>query len=251
MQLSSIQKCFRIIDFMSKKSQPLSLAELSRGLGFPKSTTHHILDTLISEGYFYKESETRKYSLGYKFLEISRGILDNIDIRSIAHKYLRMLQEDCKETIHLTILRKVEVKVIFIDKISASDGLSLVTYIGLTSDPHCHAGGKALLSQFPPSEIMDIYKDRPFKSYTQNTITSISKLLEELEEIRKRGYAIDNEEYLTGVRCVAAPISIGGKAVAAVSITGSIFTMTLERINRELSSLVMATAKKISSQMRW
>lgn len=235
---------------MSRKSQALSLAELSRGLGFPKSTTHHILDTLISEGYLYKDPETKKYSLGYKFLEISRGILDNIDIRSIAQKYLRMLQEDCQETIHLTILRKAEVKVIFIDKISASDGLSLITYVGLTSDPHCHAGGKILLSQFSTNEIMDMYKDRPLKSFTENTIVSIGNLLEELEKVRKRGYAVDDEEYLKGVRCVAAPISAGDKTVAAVSITGSVFTMTLERIDRELSSSVMTTAKKISSQMK-
>ncbi|TET82031.1 MAG: IclR family transcriptional regulator, partial [Desulfobacteraceae bacterium] len=87
--------------------------------------------------------------------------------------------------------------------------------------------------------------------YGKNTITSIDDLFKELEKIRKQGYAIDNEEYYEGVRCVAAPIRAGGKIVAALSITGSIFTMTMERINNELKQLVMDKAHKISSEMQW
>jgi len=76
-------------------------------------------------------------------------------------------------------------------------------------------------------------------------------LFEELEKIRKQGYAIDDEEYYEGVRCVAAPIRAGRKIIAALSITGSIFTMTMERIDRELIGLVMKAAEEISSEMQW
>ena len=72
-----------------------------------------------------------------------------------------------------------------------------------------------------------------------------------MENIRKQGYAIDNEEYYEGVRCVAAPIRAGGKIMAAVSITGSIFTMTMERIKEKLIGLVKKTADEISDEMSW
>lgn len=76
-------------------------------------------------------------------------------------------------------------------------------------------------------------------------------MFEELEKIYKQGYAIDDEEYYEGVRCVAVPIRAGRKTIAAISITGSIFTMTMERIDRELIGLIMKAAEKISSEMRW
>jgi DNA-binding IclR family transcriptional regulator len=96
-----------------------------------------------------------------------------------------------------------------------------------------------------------IYKGTSLKKYGKNTITRLDRLLNELKKIRKEGYAIDDEEYYEGVRCVAAPIRAGGQVVASVSITGSIFTMTMERINNKLKKLVMKTAEMISSEMRW
>ncbi len=227
----------------------MSLFELSAMLDFPKSTIHHILSTLLPYDYVARDPETRKYSLGFKFLEIGRVILDNIDIRRIARRYLRELHDECKEAVHLAILRNG--KVIYIDKIDTRGGLSLATYIGFTTDPHAAAGGKVLLSELSSKEIVSIYKDGLLKVYGKNTITHLDRLSDELKKVRKQGYAIDDEEYYKGVRCVAAPIRAGGEVVAALSITGSIFTMTMERINGELRQLVMRKAEEISSEMRW
>ena len=218
-------------------------------LDFPKSTVHHILYTFLPHDYVAKDPETRKYSLGFKFLEIGMRILDNIDIRRIARRYLRELHDECKEAVHLAILR--EGKVIYIDKIDTPGGLSLATYIGFATDPHAAAGGKVLLSELSSREIASIYQDGPLKVYGKNTITNLDQLLGELSKVKDQGYAIDDEEYYEGVRCVAAPIRAGGEIAAALSITGSIFTMTMERIHGELKELVMRKAGEISSQMRW
>jgi DNA-binding IclR family transcriptional regulator len=142
-------------------------------------------------------------------------------------------------------------KVVYIDKIDKPGGLSLATYVGFYTDPHAAAGGKVLLSELPTNKIMQIYQGTSLKKYGKNTTTSLDKLLNELKKIKKDGYAIDDEEYYEGVRCVAAPIRAGGQVVASVSITGSIFTMTMERINSKLKKLVMKTAETISSEMRW
>lgn len=256
MKLTTLDKSLQILDLLSKSPQGLSLLEMSNMIGFPKSSIHHILSTFLPYEYVAQNAETKKYSLGFKFLSLGRVILDSIDVRKIANKYLFELHDECrerhgecKEAIHLAILRNG--KVIYIDKIDTQGGLSLATYIGFRTDPHAAAGGKVLLSELSPKDILTIYQGRALKPYGKNTITSIDELFKELEKIRKQGYAIDNEEYYEGVRCVSAPIRAGGKIVAALSITGSIFTMTMERINNELKQLVMDKAHKISSEMRW
>ena len=106
-----------------------------------------------------------------------------------------------------------------------------------------------LLSELSRSEIEAIYRTKSLKAYGKNTITGIVQLMEELENVRKQGYAIDNEEYYEGVRCVAAPVRARSKIVAAVSVTGSIFTMTMERINREIIRLVKDAAGRVSAAL--
>jgi DNA-binding IclR family transcriptional regulator len=249
MKISSIEKSLRVIELLSKSPRGLSLLEMSGILCIPPSTAHHILHTFAPYDYIVQDPETKKYSLGFKFLQIGKRITDNIDIRKIASKYLFELHEKCGETVHLAILRNNQV--IYIDKFDKPGGLSLATYIGFSTDPHAAAGGKVLLSELPAKEIKNIFRGRSLKKYGKRTITSVSQLMDELERVRKQGYAIDDEEYYEGVRCVAAPIKSGGKIVAAISITGSIFTLTMDRIDNELKDLLMKQAEKISSKMNW
>jgi len=227
----------------------MSLSQLSEALDYPKSTVHHILSTLLPYEYISQDQDTKRYSLGFKFLSISRVILDTIDVRKTAHRHLLDLHEQCKEAVHLAILR--DGKVIYIDKIDSQGMLSLATYIGFRTDPHAASGGKVLLSELSRKEIMDIYRDKPLKTYGKNTINSLKRLFEELEKIKNQGYAIDDEEYYEGIRCIAAPIRAGWKIVAAISITGAIFTMTMERIRNELKMMVMETAERISNELEW
>ena len=100
MKLTSLDKSLQVIDLLSRHPGGLSLFELSAMLDFPKSTAHHILHTLLPYDYLARDPdpETRKYSLGFKFLEIGRVILDNIDIQRIARGYPRELHDECKET---------------------------------------------------------------------------------------------------------------------------------------------------------
>jgi IclR family KDG regulon transcriptional repressor len=249
MKLASLEKSLKLIDTLSKNPRGMSLSQLSEALNYPKSTAHHILSTLLPYEYVSQDPETKKYSLGFKFLSIGRVILDTIDVRRTAHRHLLELHEQCKEAVHLAILR--DGKVIYIDKIDTQGMVSLATYIGYRTDPHAAAGGKILISELSRKQIIDIYQERPLKTYGKNTITSIPRLFEELEKIKKQGYAIDNEEYYEGIRCVAAPIRAGWKIVAAISITGAIFTMTMERMHNELKAMVMETGERISNELQW
>ncbi|MBW2127501.1 MAG: IclR family transcriptional regulator [Deltaproteobacteria bacterium] len=249
MKIASLDKSLNIIALLSENPRGLSLSAISAKLQIPSSTAHHILSTFLSHGYVSKDPETRKYSLGFKFVSISKIILENLDVRRIAHEHLVKLHEKCRESVFLAVLR--DGKIAYIDRINYLSGLSLATNVGFTTEPHATAGGKVLLSGLTREEVERIYGSRRLRRYGKNTITALHDLFKELERVRKQGYAIDDEEYYEGVRCVGAPIRAGGKIIAALSITGSVFSMTMERIQDELIDLAVATAKEISSQMKW
>ena len=249
MKLGSLDKTLQIIELLNQHPRGLSLSEISQFLSFPPSTIHHILSTLKGYDYVAQHPDTKKYSLGFRFLAISTTILNSMDVRNVAYPQLRSLHRNSGEAVHLSILRNGQVT--YIDKIQADTGLSLATYIGFSTDPHAAAGGKVLLSDLSPDEVKAIYQTRPLKQYGKNTITNMGQLLQELVTVREQGYAFDNEEYYEGVRCVAAPVKAGKKIVAAISITGSVFSMTMERIQSELIDLVKSTAQTISTELVW
>ncbi len=249
MTLSSLEKSIKIIEFLSEQPRGIRLSELSSLVDLPQSSVHHILATLALYDYVDQDPDTKKYSLGLRFLEISRRVLNNTDIRDVAREHIENLHKTCQEAVHLAVLRNK--KIVYIDLIRNPSGLSLATYIGYATEPHAAAGGKVLLADLSQKELRDIYPNGPLRGYGKNTITDLFSLTMELEKVRKQGYAIDDEEYYAGVRCVAAPIKAGGKTIASLSITGSIFTITTERIEQELKGLVMAAAQNISVQLKW
>jgi DNA-binding IclR family transcriptional regulator len=224
MKINSIERCLKVIDTLSDHPAGLKLTELSGLLDSHPSSVHHMVATLLPHDYIAQDPDTKRYSLGFRFLEISRKILDNLDIRQIAHRHLEVLRQESQEAVHLAMLRGD--KVVYIDKLDTPSGLSLATYVGFATDPHAAAGGKVLLAGLKDDAVKGIYKNKSLKGYGKNTITRLPALMAELDRIRKQGYAVDNEEYYEGVRCVAAPVRSGGQVVASISITGSIFTMT-------------------------
>ena len=248
MILSTIDKGIQVLELLSRNPKGLALGDISKNLGFPKSSAHHILKTFLASDFAHQEQETKKYFLGLKCLQLSARILEQFDIRNIARKHLIELNEKSCEIVQLYILRNA--KLICIDKIGAQkQGLSISSFVGWTTEPHAAASGKVLLSELSKKEIIDIYPQKFLRVYGKNTITDFDDLLRELQLVRKQGYAIDDEEYYEGVRCVAAPIRAGEKIIAAVSITGSIFQMTMKKINQRLIPLVTMTGEKISDEL--
>ncbi len=249
MKINSIERCLRVIDTLSNHPGGLKLTEISALLDLHPSSLHHMMSTLLPHDYITQDPDTKRYSLGFRFLEISRKILDNLDIRQIAHRHLEVLRQESQEAVHLAMLRGD--KVVYIDKLDTPSGLSLATYVGFATDPHAAAGGKVILAGLKDEAVKGMYKNKPLKSYGKNTITRLPALIAELAKIRKRGYAVDNEEYYEGVRCVAAPVSSGGQVVASISVTGSIFTITPQRIEKELAARVVKAAESVSAELHW
>jgi DNA-binding IclR family transcriptional regulator len=249
MKINSIERAVKVIELLSENPRGLKLTEIGSRLAMNPSSLHHLLNTLLPYDYIAQNRDTKKYLLGFRFLEISRRILDNLDIRKVARKYLEALRQKTREAVHLVVLRGN--KVVYIDKFDNPGGLSLATYIGFATDPHAAAGGKVLLAELPPKRVKEIYRNRKLKKYGKKTLTKLPMLLEALATVRQQGYAIDDEEYYEGVRCIAAPIRSGGQVVASISVTGSIFSITMDRIEDELKEMVIKTADQISVEMQW
>ncbi len=249
MKISSLQKALVVLDTLSdNQATGLSISALSKLTGYSSSSVHHMVSTLKDEGYVIQNHDTKKYYLGYKFLTHSRNVLDNMDLRHVASEAIRKLNEKTGEAVFLSILRGN--RVLYLDKIHANPGrIPLATDIGFTSEPHASSAGKVLLCELPREHILKIYPEEELTVFGPHTISSRTELFRQLEHIRKCGYAVDDEEYYQGIRCVAAPVRIDGVIKASVNMTGSVFTMSLDTIATTLVPLVKETADRISARL--
>lgn len=226
---------------------PIGLVELSSRLGLHKSTVHRILNSLQLMGYV-RQSEDGKYALSLKWMDISSKVINKFDIVATARPYLKKICEISGETVHLVEMDGVDA--IYIDKVeSFSNSIRMVSKIGSRIPLFCSGVGKAILASKTDEEIKSIWEKSDVKAMTPNTITDFKDFLDTINQIRVDGYALDNEENETGVRCIAACIlSRDGKCKNAFSISAPINRMTDEKIGY-LAKYVIEMKNDISSEM--
>ena len=238
----TLEKTLKIIEYLSKSNSPSGILEVSRNLNINTSTVQRIINTLNNESYLFQDPENKKYKLGFKFLEISKIILSRIDLRKIAHPYLKELRDKTNETVHLMIID--DSMGVYIDSLESSQRAKVVSPIGTRDDLHFSAVGKSILAYLSDKEIEEIVRARGLKRMTPKTITNLYTLKKELKIIRDKGYAIDDEEGEVGTRCIGAPIfKHNGKVVASVSIAAPCHRLTKEKLNTFLTLLLQTTSK--------
>ena len=209
-----------ILEILEEYPSGLTLAEISQKIGLPKSSTHRILGVLLERQYIRESYTDGKYLLGYQILSLSKACINSIDLLHEARPYMDALNEEFNETVILGVLDHNCRRIIYLDKIDSSHSLRLVSNIGERVPVHCTALGKAILSQFDEGKVRKILQDYELRQFTDHTIIDLDKLIYELQQINKAGYAIDREEYKPFVSCVAAPIcNYDGKPVAAISMS--------------------------------
>lgn len=245
--VQSIERAFEIIEALAVEPKGLSITQLSQKLSLHKTTVHRILQTLLSRGYVQKDPQTMHYKLGVKFVEISSLYLNNIELKTEAHPFLRELVAMLNVTVHLAILDGSDV--VYIDKIEQVNSIRLYSSIGKRVPAYCTALGKVMLSKFSEEEIKKLLLTVTFYPYTQNTITDVEKLIDEIRLVRKRGFAVDNEEFQEGIRCIAAPVyDYRGEMIAAISISAPVSVLPPHK-DEEVAQKVIETAKKISYRL--
>ncbi|MCD6408195.1 IclR family transcriptional regulator [bacterium] len=232
-----------ILEILGKRK--MGFSELYRILLIPKATLHRILKILIDTGMVRYIKEERKYHLGYKILSLASEILNNLPLREIANSYMKQLCEKTKETVELAIPDGKAI--LYIDKRESSESIRLFAQIGSRYETiHASAPGKIILAF---SEDKEILEKIPLKKITDYTITDISELRREIEKIRKRGWAFDNQEARVGVRRIAAPIfDFKGNLAGIIGIAGPSFRIKKEKI-KKFGELVKNIAESISKEL--
>ena len=226
--MKSLDKVFNIIELL-KNEKSLRLQDIADSLNLNKSTTHRILYKLVKNNYLKKDNENKKYSLGFKFLEISGFLIEDSNLIRDSRESVVKLNKLTRETIHLAMI--VSDQIVYMDKKESTQGIRMYSQIGRSVPLYCTGVGKAILA-FQNHELRDKLIDTiKFYKYTDNTITNRDALIKELEKIKKNGVALDREEHEKGIGCIAAPIrDHSNNVIASISITALLYRMNIEKL---------------------
>jgi len=244
----TVKKAMDVLDCLGRAGTPLSASEIDDRLNMSRSTVYRLLTTLATGGYVTQDLVSpKKYRLGFRILELASSLLDGIELRQQALPFLQELRDLANETVHLVVMDGGQVT--YVDKVECSQAVRMHSAIGRQGFAHSTAVGKAMLAFMPWETVACILEEHGLPACTPQTITDEETLRKDLEKVRQQGYAVDDVENEEGVRCVGAPIfDHRSKPVAALSVSGPAFRVTLERV-QELSVPVKATAIKISRQL--
>jgi DNA-binding IclR family transcriptional regulator len=243
----SIDRAVRIFELLAHSHRGLSLSEISRTLGLPKSSVYLLLATLEKNGYLQKNAQTARYCFGLKLISLSRSALENLDLRQVARPFLQKLAQEVRLTVHLGVLERGEA--VIIDKIEPPGLVKVATWIGRRLDVNCTGVGKALIAYMPKAAFDQQITAKTLTKHNDRSIVSIAALKKELLQVRELGYAFDDEEDEIGLRCIGAPIFGNSReVVAALSVSGTVTQIPMENVS-DLGKKVRQTADAISSSL--
>lgn len=209
---------------------PLPLTDLSHRLDLNKSTVHRLLTSLMYLGYVKQDTETGKYYLSFKILSLSNRLLEKMDILDTVRPILRQISGETGETVHFVQLDGNEAVYICKEE-STLNSVRMVSKVGSRIPLYCSGVGKAMMADLSDEKVSQIWETSEIKKYTSHTITSYDALLECLEQVRRQGYALDDEENELGVRCIAVSLpDYSGVCRYAMSITAPVTRMSDSRI---------------------
>ncbi len=245
--IESLQRGLQVLSLFNRETPSLSLTEIKEAAGLNKTTAFRIISTLETAGYLERDSETKRYRPGLKVLQLGFTVIASLEFREIARPYLRRLSKEVDETVSLSLLDDMEV--VYVDRVRNQQIVGVVLGIGSRIPAHCGSMGKVMLAHLPPEELAQ-WLSRPLHPCTPNSVADPTQLAAELAQIHAQGYAINDQELEIGLRAVAAPIwNNHNQVVAAINITGSVRTISYERLVTGLATSVKETAVQISQAL--
>lgn len=237
-----LDRALGILDFLSHQESEMALMELSERVGLHKSTVHRLLRVLERHRLIEQDGQTGKYRLGLRLFELGSRSVARLDVAERARPALKQLVFETGETAHVCILDRGEVLSLAYEESPRT--IRTPSTVGHRNPAYCTASGKALLAFLLEEELDHIIGNKGLRSYTRNTITAAAELRTELGRIRKRGWALDNEEIEENLKCIAAPVKNYTRAVvASISIAGPAFRMTHAEIPVLAEAILRASVR--------
>ena len=239
----SVKKAFEILRALSSSKEGLGVSEIARGLNMAKSTVHGMTSTLEGLGAVTRDPHTKRYRLGLTLFELGRLAYSQIDLKTLARPIIEELMEKTQASVFLGILNWDHVTVL--DIVESRQDLKITAPIGTTMSLFAGAVGKVFLASMEESQSQKIIRSKGLTRFTKNTIVDPELYYQELENVRKKGYAVDDEEYILGVRAVASPIVGLGQLMSAIWVVG--FKASL---NKEKMKAVIEETKEAAEAIR-
>jgi IclR family transcriptional regulator, KDG regulon repressor len=246
-QVQVLDRALGILDLLADESPELGPSEVSECMGLHKSTVHRLLQVLERHRLIEKIAQNGKYRLGLKLFELGSKAIAQLDLRGRARQYLERLVLETGETSHICVLDGD--RMLSIANVESPRTLRTPSTVGRRTPLHCTAVGKVLLAFLPEDEQNELIKNLELATYTRHTLTKPARLKADLKLIRRRGFAMDDEEFEEGLRCIGAPVmDYSGRVVAAMSVAGPTFRLTEERITAVARSTIRA-ASDLSAEL--
>jgi DNA-binding IclR family transcriptional regulator len=244
--ITALQRGLRLLHLFSEAPCGLTAKQVASLSRLPVSTVHRFLANLVTAGFLNRDGEGT-HSLGIACFSIGQAAVGQLDIRRLSLPYLRELNQQTRETIHLTVRHGLSA--VYVEKLDSPEPLRIHSRIGAAVPLYCTAVGKVMLAYMPEDEQQRILPGLNLQRQTSNSVGSLQELKTALYRVRKNGYACDLEENERHIRCVAAPIwDHTGSVQSSLSITAPTVRMPLARL-RQLAPMIQKAGLQISVEL--
>ncbi|MEZ0323016.1 MAG: IclR family transcriptional regulator [Hydrogenothermaceae bacterium] len=245
--VQNVDLAFDILFYIAKKNI-VKLKDLEEKFLVSPQTLEKILEILIIRGYINYNKRKKMYALGIKNFELGQSYLLHAEIRRQARPYLQKLATEFNENVYLAA--KSNFEIVYIDAYEVNRDVVVKSRVGRLLPMYASASGKIHLAYMDKEDLDEFFKEVKLEKFTENTITEKEKLLQEIEETRKRGYAIDNEEWEKEVRCISVPVrNYTADVVAAITLSAPSFRLPFNLLHGKMKDLFLEVSNELSEKL--
>lgn len=247
----SLERGLTILSSFKSARPLLGVSELARELGLSRSTTHRYVATLAALGYLEQDPPTRRYRLGPRVLDLGFSAINSMELREISVPHLQRLSDETGHTVNMAILDGADI--VYVERCRSSRlgqrEIDLNLHVGSRLPAYCTSLGKVLLAYLSREKCEAVLDGVELTQRGPNTLTKRRDLLAELDQVRLRGLAVNNEELAFGLRSIAAPVrGHSGQAAAAINLAAHRSWMTIEELVKRFGPPLQQTAADISAR---
>ncbi|MCJ8505504.1 IclR family transcriptional regulator [Kocuria flava] len=236
--VQSVERVFELLEVITAAGGEMSLSELSATVNLPLPTIHRLLRTLVPSGYV-RQLPNRSYALGPRLIPLGEGA--SRQLGSAARGRLEQLVRELGESANMAVLDGQQV--VYIAQAQSNRSMRMFTEVGRRADTHDTGVGKAILATLPDERVREIVSSAGMPTPTEKSLGTPEALFADLERIRERGYAVDDEEQELGVRCYAMAVP-GAPTPTAISVSGPI-----SRVDEDFAARAVPVLRRIAEEI--
>jgi len=246
--IKAVNSALDLLEEFKGDKDELGVTELSKRLDIHKNKVFRLLATLETKGYIEQNKDTENYRLGVQSLKLSQTFIKQLGLVPPVKPFLKEIVKQCNEMAYIGIIRQNSV--ICLDVEESNQAVKVANHVGLRLPIHCTAIGKAQIAYATEGELEKLGVLDNMERFTPNTIVNRVEFIKHIKEVAKQGYALDNEEYNPGVKCVAVPIrDYTGRVVGGISVPGPSYRMTEAVLKGEIIPIVKVAGEKASKSL--